>query len=57
MRRDTVRLTLAVGLVFVALSAWAGVDQCKQPTNDFSADMASGWFATLCCGSVQLMDP
>jgi hypothetical protein len=50
MRRYTGRLPLAVGLVFVALSALAGVDQRKQPTDDFPADVASVWFATLCSG-------
>jgi hypothetical protein len=53
MRRYTGRLPLAVSLVFVALRAWAGVDQSKQPMDDFSAaDAASVWFATLCSGSV-----
>jgi hypothetical protein len=52
MRRYTVRLTLAVGLVFAALSAWVGVAQCKQPTDDFPADVISVWCATL--GSVSV---
>jgi hypothetical protein len=47
MRRDTVRLTLAVGLVFVALNAWVRVDQRKPSPDDFPADVASVWLATL----------
>jgi hypothetical protein len=52
MRRYMGGLPLAVGLVFVALSALARLDQRKQPTDDFPADVASAWFATLGSGSV-----
>lgn len=47
MRRHGVGLILAIALVFVVLSAWAGVEQSKKPTDDFPSDVASVWFDTL----------
>jgi PAP2 superfamily len=47
MRRCTVGLLLAVGLLLIAPSAWAGSDQSKKPADDFPSDVASIWFDTL----------
>lgn len=47
MRRDTVGLTLAVCLLLVVPSAWAGLDQAKKPTDRFPSDVASVWFDKL----------
>jgi PAP2 superfamily len=47
MRRRTVGLLLAVGLLLVAPSTWAGLDQSKKPIDDFPSDVASVWFDTL----------
>ena len=47
MRRHRVGLILAIALGLVVLSAWAGVEQSKKPTDDFPSDVASVWFDTL----------
>jgi hypothetical protein len=47
MHRCTVGLTLAVVLLLVAQSVWAGLDQGKQPTDDFPSDVAWVWFDEL----------
>jgi membrane-associated phospholipid phosphatase len=47
MHRCTVGLTLAVVLLLVAPSVWAGLDQGKQPTDDYPSDVAWVWFDTL----------
>jgi hypothetical protein len=47
MRGRTVGLLPAVGLLLVALSTWAGLDQSKKPVDDFPSDVASVWFDTL----------
>src|SRR5262249_44310379 len=47
MHRWMVELTPAVGLLLVAPSAWAGLDQSKKRADDFPSDVASVWFDEL----------
>ncbi len=47
MYRRRVGLIFAMDLMLVVLSAWAGVDQRKHPTDDFPSEVASVWFDQL----------
>jgi hypothetical protein len=47
MAMSTVRWTLTVGLLLLASSAQAGLDQSKKPADAFPSDVASVWFDAL----------
>jgi membrane-associated phospholipid phosphatase len=45
MRRRLIALTLVLGMVLVARSAWT--NNLKEPADDYPSDVASVWFDTL----------
>src|SRR2546422_123801 len=47
MPRRTVGLIIAIDLVFVILSTWAGADPRMHPTDAFPSEVAAVWFDTL----------
>src|SRR5438105_259449 len=47
MHRRTVGLIIAIDLVCVILSTWAGADQRTHPTDAFPSEVAAVWFDTL----------